>query len=130
MYRHRPDLLGFVNGIPHVLVELKKPGVSVEDAYHGNLHDYKDKIPHLFWYNAITILLNGSQTRVGSMTAPWEHFNEWKKINSEGEGGIVTLDSAIRGVYEPPRLLDIVDNFTMFVEKLSSLQNLVAKNHQ
>ena len=130
LHKRRPDLLGFVNGIPLVFIELKATHVHLENAYKKNLSDYKDTIPHLFWYNAIIMLSNGSETRVGSMTAPWEHFNEWKKINNEGEEGVVSLDTAIRGICEPTRLLDIIVNFTLFAEKGGGLQKLVAKNHQ
>jgi type I restriction enzyme R subunit len=129
-YKRRPDLLGFVNGIPLVFIELKAAYKNLEIAYKANLRDYKDTIPHLFWYNAVIILSNGRDTRIGSMTAPWEHFNEWKKINSEGEEGIVSLETAIRGVCEPTRLLDIIENFTLFAKKQAGLHKLVAKNHQ
>ena len=50
------------------------------------------------------------------MTAGWEHFAEWKKINDEGEEGIVSLDTMIRGVCERSRLLDLVENFTLYSE--------------
>lgn len=64
------------------------------------------------------------------MTAEWEHFAEWKKINSEGEEGIVSLDTMIRGTCEPERLLDIIENFTLFSEASGGIVKLVAKNHQ
>jgi type I restriction enzyme, R subunit len=130
LHKRRPDLIGFVNGIPLVFIELKAAHVHLENAYKGNLRDYKDTIPHLFWYNAVVILSNGSATRIGSMTAPWEHFGEWKKINSEGEEGIVSLETAIRGLCEPARLLDYIENFTLFAEAQGGLHKLVAKNHQ
>ena len=130
LHKRRPDLLGFVNGIPLVFIELKATHVHLENGYKKNLRDYKDTIPHIFWYTAVVIISNGSATRVGSITAPWEHFNEWKKINSEGEEGIVSLETVIRGVCEKSRLLDIVENFTLFAEKQGGLHKLVAKNHQ
>jgi type I restriction enzyme R subunit len=130
LYKRRPDLIGFINGIPLVFIELKASCKNLEVAYLANLRDYKDTIPHLFWYNAIIILSNGIDTRVGSMTAPWEHFNEWKKINSEGDKGIVSLDTVIRGICEPSRLLDIIENFTIFAEVRGGLAKLVAMNHQ
>lgn len=109
VYTRRPDLLGFVNGLPLVFVELKAPERRVENAYRDNLRDYKQTIPQLFTYNALIILSNGSETKVGSMTASWEHFNEWKKISSEGEEGRVSLETTIRGTCEKARLLDIVE---------------------
>lgn len=130
-YHHRrPDLVGFVNGLPLLMMELKAPHVNVHNAYKDNLCDYKDTIPHLFWYTAFVILSNGGQTKVGSVTAPWEHFANWKKINSEGEEGVISLDTAIRATCQKDRLLDIVENFTVFQEAPGGLIKIVAKNHQ
>ncbi|MCK9525609.1 MAG: type I restriction endonuclease subunit R [Limnochordia bacterium] len=130
MYTRRVDLVGFVNGIPLVFIELKATYRRLETAFTGNLSDYKDAIPQLFWPNALIILSNGSQSRIGSVTAGWEHFTEWKKIGSEDEPGRVSLEVMLRGVCEPSRLLDIVENFTLFQEVPGGLIKLVAKNHQ
>ena len=119
LHNRRPDLIGFVNGIPLVFVELKATHIHLINGYKKNLRDYKDTIPQLFWYNAVVIISNGSATRIGSISAPWEHFNEWKKINSEGEEGIVSLETAIRGICDSSRLLDITENFSLFAEKQS-----------
>ena len=130
MYKRRADLVGFVNGLPLVFVELKAAHKSIESAFQQNLRDYKTTIPHLFWYNGFIILSNGSQSRIGSVTAEWEHFAEWKRINSEGEQGIVSLDTMIRGTCDRARLLDLVENFTLFQKTKKGLVKLVAKNHQ
>ena len=127
--RKRADLIGFVNGIPLLFIELKTSHKSLENAYKFNLSDYRTTIPQVFWYNSIIILSNGSKSRIGTITAGWEHFAEWKKINDEGEEGRVSLETMIRGVCDPKRLLDLVENFTLFEEK-GELQKLVAKNHQ
>lgn len=130
MYKRRTDLVGFVNGIPLVFIELKASHRRLEKAYDDNLRDYKDTIPHLFWYNTFIILSNGSESRIGSVTASWGHFNEWKKINSEGEVGVVSLDTMIRGTCEKSRCLDIIENFTVFSDIGGELIKMVAKNHQ
>jgi len=130
MYKRRADLVGFVNGLPLLLLELKATHRRLQDAYTHNLSDYKRTIPQLFWYNALIILSNGSQSRVGSVTAAWEHFAEWKKITSEGEHGVISLDTMIRGTCDLARLLDIVENFTIFTDTNGALVKLVAKNHQ
>jgi len=130
MYTRRADLVGFVNGLPLVFVELKAAHKSIESAFRDNLRDYKTTIPQLFWYNALIILSNGSQSRIGSLTAEWEHFAEWKRINSEGEQGIVSLETMIRGTCDPARLLDLVENFTLFMNTKRGLVKLLAKNHQ
>ena len=128
--RRRPDLVGFVNGIPVVLFELKKGGVNVREAFDNNLSDYKDTIPQLFWYNAIILLSNGADTKVGSLTAPWEYFNEWKKINDEDEPGEVSLQTAIRGICDQRRLLDILEHFILYKEDRGTPNKLLARNHQ
>jgi len=130
MYKRRADLVGFVNGLPLIFIELKASHKRLKDAFDHNLRDYKDTIPHVFWYNAFIILSNGSNTKVGTITGEWEHFNEWKKINQEGEEGIVSLETTLRGICETQRLLDIVENFILFAEAKGGLHKLLAKNHQ
>jgi type I restriction enzyme R subunit len=80
LYTCRPDLVGFVNGLPLVVIELKKPGVSARAAFDENLTHYKQQIPPLFWFNGLLIASNGTDSRVGSLTADWERFFEWKRI--------------------------------------------------
>jgi type I restriction enzyme R subunit len=130
MYTRRADLVGFVNGLPLVFIELKAAHRRLETAFTGNLRDYKDTVPQLFWPNALIILSNGSHSRVGSVTAGWEHFAEWKKVGSEDEAGRVSLETMLRGVCNPERLLDLVENFTVFQEVPGGLIKLTAKNHQ
>ena len=130
MYRRRADVVLFVNGIPLVLVELKVSHKSVRHAFDQNLRDYRDAIPHLFWFNAFVMLSNGADTLVGSTYADWGHFGEWKKINTEGEQGVVSLETALRGTCEPHRLLDLVENFIAYMERPGGLVKALAKNHQ
>jgi len=129
LHNRRPDMIGFVNGLPLILFELKKFTVNVKHAYDDNLSDYLDTIPKLFWYNAFVILSNGLESRIGTFNAPWEHFNEWKKI-SERDKGKVSLDTIIRGTCEKNRLVDILENFILFSEAQGKLTKIVAKNHQ
>ncbi len=130
IYKRRADLVGFVNGLPLVLVELKAAHKRLAAAYERNLTDYKATIPHLFWYNGLILLSNGGASRVGSLTAGWDHFGEWKRVDDEGERGVVSLETAIRGTCAPDRLLDLVENFTLFAEAGGGLVKLLAKNHQ
>lgn len=130
LYERRTDLLGFVNGIPLVFIELKAAHRNLKRAYDDNLTDYRDTIPHAFVPNGFIVLSNGAETKVGTITSPWEHFLEWKKINSEGEEGRVSIETVIRGMCTPERLLDIVGNFTVFQELPGGVAKLVARNHQ
>lgn len=130
MHVRRPDLIGFVNGLPLVFIELKAPERSVKDAYDDNLRDYRDTIPQLFWFNGLVILSNGKDSKLGSITSKWEHFCDWKRINSEGEKGVVSLETIIRGTCDKTRLLDLIENFTLFPEVKGGLIKVVGKNHQ
>ncbi|CAN5783320.1 type I restriction endonuclease subunit R [soil metagenome] len=133
LYTTRPDLIGFVNGLPLVVIEFKKPGVPARNAFDDNITSYKhpqNGIPALFWYNAVIIASNGTDSRVGSITADWERMSEWKRVESEDEPRRVSLEVMLRGVCEPTRLLDLVENFTLFSEHKSGLIKILAQNHQ
>ena len=122
--------MGFVNGIPLLFIELKAAHKNLRNAFDHNLKDYRDTIPHLFWYNAFIILSNGSKSVMGTSSSSWEQFTDWKKINSEGEQGVISLETMVRGTCEPERFLDIVENFVLYEEAQGGLIKLVGRNHQ
>jgi type I restriction enzyme, R subunit len=130
MYHKRADLVGFVNGIPLVFIELKASHKSLKHAYDDNLRDYRDTIPQLFVPNGFIILSNGAESKIGTITSGWEFFTEWKKINSEGEAGSVSLETAIRGMCAKDRLLDLMENFVAYQDLPGGFVKLVARNHQ
>lgn len=125
----RPDLMGFVNGLPLLFIELKASHKNLLTAYKNNLSDYKNTIPQLFIFNQIIILSNGVQSKVGSISSQWEHFAEWKKIENEKEQRRVSLEVVIRGICEQNRLLDIIENYTLFVKAKNTVK-IIAKYHQ
>lgn len=121
LYTCRPDLVAFINGLPLVVIELKKPGVPARVAFDENLTHYKQEIPSLFWFNALLIASNGTDSRVGSLTADWGRFFEWKRIEREDEPRHVSLERMIRGTCDRVRLLDLVENFALFSEHKAGL---------
>lgn len=129
LYNRRPDVIGFVNGIPLVFIELKSHAVDLRSAYDDNFKDYKDTIPHLFHHNAFVILSNGMDSKVGTVTSPYKYFLDWKRITEEAEGE-VSLDTMLRGVCAPQHLMDIFENFLLFDESSGNIVKLMAKNHQ
>lgn len=130
LYTCRPDLVGFVNGLPWVVIELKKPGVPARAAFDENLTHYKEQIPALFWSNALLIASNGTDSRVGSLTADWGRWVEWKRVEREDELRRVSLEVMLRGTCDPARLLDLVENFTLFSEHKAGLVKILGQNHQ
>ena len=129
LYKRRPDVVGFVNGIPLVFFELKAHHTDLRNAYNDNLTDYKDTIPHVFHNNAFIILSNGTDAKVGTVTSPYKFFLDWKRIE-EDEKGIVSLDTMLRGTCAPHRLMDLFENFLLFDESRGDVVKLMAKNHQ
>ncbi|MDR3478584.1 MAG: type I restriction endonuclease subunit R [Gammaproteobacteria bacterium] len=130
MYTRRPDVVLFVNGIPLIFLELKASHKSLVDAYQDNLRDYKDTIPKLFWYNMGIIISNGIENKFGSLTSPYEYFNDWKKVASENEDSKSDLATMINGVCDQSRLLDIFENFILFDESKAITKKIVPRYFQ
>ena len=133
LYTCRPDIVGFVNGLPLILLEFKQPGVPARQAFDDNCTSYKhpqNGVPALFWYIALLIASNGTESRVGSLTADWERFFEWKRIEREDEPRKVSLETIIRGTCDKTRLLDLVENFTLYSEHKAGLVKIIGQNHQ
>ena len=106
LYRRRTDIVGFVNGLPLLFVELKNTTVDVQNAYTDNYTDYLDTIPHLFYYNAFLMLSNGVEAKVGTLGSKYEFFHEWKRL-SEQEAGSVALETMLRGICKKENFLDL-----------------------
>ena len=129
LYRRRADIVGFVNGIPLLFVELKKNTVDVQDAYTNNYTDYLDTIPHLFYYNAFVMLSNGVEAKVGTVGSKYEFFHEWKRLN-EQEQGSVALETMLRGICNRENFLDLLENFILFDHSGGRTVKILARNHQ
>ncbi len=84
--------MGFVNGIPLLFMELKNVNKDTRAAYEQNLADYKDTVPHLFHHNAVIVLGNGVDARLGSLSSRYEHFHAWKRLD-EDEPGVVDMET-------------------------------------
>lgn len=130
MYTRRPDVVLFVNGIPLILMELKAAHKSLVDAYCDNLRDYKDTIPKIFWYNMGIVISNGIENKFGSLTSPYEFFNEWKKAENEEGQPKNDLTTLISGICDKRRLMDIFENFILFDESLAETKKIVPRYFQ
>ena len=129
LYRRRTDIVGFVNGIPLLFVELKKNTVDVQNAYDNNYTDYQDTIPHLFYYNAFLMLSNGMEAKVGTLGSKFEFFHEWKRL-AEEEPGSVALETMLRGVCKKENFLDLFENFILYDHSGGNTAKILARNHQ
>jgi len=131
----RPDVLLCINGIPLVFIELKNSKVKLKTAFDDNLTNYKKDIPQLFLTNAFCVLSNAIETKVGSITAEWEHFFDWLRADDEKEKidrdeikeKGTSLEGVIAGLFPRQRLLDYVENFVLYYK---DNQKIIAQNHQ
>lgn len=129
LYRRRTDIVGFINGIPLLFVELKKNTVDVQNAYDDNYTDYLDTIPHLFYYNAFLMLSNGTEAKVGTLGSKFEFFHEWKRLAEEDHGS-VALETMLRGICKKENFLDLFENFILFDHSDGHTAKILARNHQ
>ena len=129
LYRRRADIVGFVNGVPLLFMELKNIHRNIRRAYDGNLADYKDTIAHIFHHNAFVVLGNGVDARIGSYAASFEFFRPWKRLD-EDEPGIVDMETLLKGVCTKANFLDLFENFVLFDDSSEKLIKVVAQNQQ
>lgn len=129
LHRRRTDIVGFVNGIPLLFVELKNSSVDVRNAYEDNYTDYQDTVPHLFYYNAVIVLSNGMEAKVGTLGSKFEFFHEWKRL-AEDEQGSVALETMLRGICKKENFLDLFENFILYDHSNGHTAKILARNHQ
>ncbi len=131
-----PDIVIFVNGLPLGLIELKNAadeGATIWTAY-AQTQTYKAEIPSLLHYNAVLVLSDGLQARIGSLTANQEWFKVWRTIDGADVApkSALELEVLVRGVFEPRRFLDLLQHFIVFEEEPDSgaLRKIIAGYHQ
>ena len=129
LYRRRTDIVGFVNGIPLLFMELKNHDVEVVDAFNKNYRDYLDTIPQLFHHNAFIIFSNGLEARVGTIESKWEFFHEWKRLN-EMEAGNIELPTMLKGICKKENFLDLLENFILYDHSDGRTVKILSRNHQ
>ncbi len=129
LYRRRTDIVGFVNGIPLLFVELKGVDVDIENAYNNNYKDYLDTIPQLFHYNAFLMLSNGYEAKIGTLDSKYEFFHEWKRLKEE-DAGNVELETMLRGVCDKRTFLDLLENFVIYDHSDGRTTKILSRNHQ
>ena len=133
-HTRRPDIILFVNGLPLVLVELKNPADVNADLVKAfdQIQTYKEQIPDVFQYNEILIISDGSEARMGSLSADIERFARWRTIDGVNLGPLgqfSELETLMRGVLAPEMLLDYLRYFVLF-EDDGRLVKKIAGYHQ
>ena len=129
LHDRRADLVGFVNGLPLLLIECKAPNKPLADAYEGNFRDYRDTIPALFPFNGFVVLTNGISASMGAAYAPLDKFAPWPRLTEDAPESN-SPETLLRAACAPARLLDMVENFTVFEEERDGLVKKLARYHQ
>lgn len=114
----RPDVVLFVNGLPVAVLELKNAadeGATIWTAFQ-QFQTYKAEIPSLFSTNAVLVVSDGVEARVGTLTAGREWFKPWRTITGEqlADAALPELQVAIEGLLAPRHLLDMIRDFVVF----------------
>ena len=81
-----PDIVCFVNGLPWVVIEAKRPDSSkvgkptVSEGISQNIRNQKvDEIPHLFAYSQLLLSVNGHEGLYGTCGTPEKFWAKWKE---------------------------------------------------
>ncbi|MBN8464348.1 MAG: type I restriction endonuclease subunit R [Dechloromonas sp.] len=133
-HTRRPDIILFVNGLPLVLIELKNPADENADIWKAfdQIQTYKEEIPEVFRYNELLVISDGSEARLGSLSASAERFMQWRTIDGvtlDPLGQFNELETLVRGVLAPVCLLDYLRFFVLF-EDDGTLVKKIAGYHQ
>jgi type I restriction enzyme, R subunit len=133
-HTRRPDIILFVNGLPLVLIELKNPADENADIWkaYDQIQTYKEQIPDVFQTNEVLVISDGTDARLGSLSANAERFLQWRTIdgvNLDPLGEFNELQTLVRGVLAPATLLDYLRYFVLF-EDDGRLVKKVAGYHQ
>jgi type I restriction enzyme R subunit len=133
-HSRRPDLVVFLNGLPFAVFELKNPAdeqATIWTAYQ-QLQTYHAEIPSLFHFNELLAVSDGTEARLGCLTAPRERFMPWRMVDGKeiAPKGSLELETLIRGVFEKQRLLDLLRHFIVFEDDGGAVSKKLAAYHQ
>lgn len=115
-----PDAILYINGLPLVVFEFKsaiREEATIHDAYVQLTTRYRRDIPKLFVYNALCIISDGVNNKMGSFFADYEFFYTWRKITGDetiAKEGINSLHTMVQGLFDPRRLLHVIRDFIYF----------------
>ncbi|MGH8703073.1 MAG: type I restriction endonuclease subunit R, partial [Burkholderiales bacterium] len=123
-HTRRPDVVLFVNGLPLAVIELKNSAdenATVWSAFQ-QLQTYQAQVPALFATNAVLVVSDGVQARIGSLGAGKEWFKPWRTITGQGDAPAhqPELHVLLEGVFEQRRFLDLLRYFIVFEDSTSA----------
>lgn len=114
----RPDIIIYVNGLPLVVIELKNAtneNATVFNAYN-QIKTYQSDIPNLFTFNAFSVVSDGLEARVGTISSGFDRYMTWKTADGENHSPKTQpqMEVVIKGLLNPVTLLDMIRYFIVF----------------
>lgn len=131
-----PDGIVFINGLPLVVLEFKtaiEEKTTIHDAYTQLTVRYRRDIPKLFKYNALCVISDGINSKVGSFFASYNFFYSWRKITGDEaveKDGIDSLFTMMKGLFQHERLLKVIQHFMYFPDKTNKEEKIVPRYPQ
>jgi len=130
----RPDVIGYINGLPVAVIELKSLIDANADiwAAFNQLQTYKNELSDLFICNEALVVSDGQNARIGSLTADEERFLPWKTVSNEDDKPQFDwqLKTVVQGFFNRELLLDYIRYFVLFEYDGKRLIKKIAAYHQ
>src|SRR5690606_9264336 len=117
-HTRRPDVVLFLNGLPIAVIELKNAAdenATIWSAWN-QLQTYQSQIPALFNTNAVSVISDGTNARIGALGAGKEWYKPWRTIAGQdvAPASVSELQVLLEGVFEKRRFLDLLRYFIVF----------------
>ncbi len=131
-----PDGILYINGLPLVVFEFKsaiREEATIFDAYKQLTTRYDRDIPEIFKYNALCVISDGVNNKMGSYFAPYEFYYSWRKITGEeklDKDGVDSLFTMISGLFNKKRLSDVIRHFIYVPDTSSKQEKIVCRYPQ
>lgn len=131
-----PDGILYINGLPLVVFEFKsaiREETTIHDAYKQLTTRYDRDIPELFKYNALCVISDGVNNKMGSYFAPYEFYYSWRKITGQEKlekDGIDSLFTMVSGLFNKKRLTDVIRHFIYVPDTSSKQEKIVCRYPQ
>lgn len=131
-----PDAILYINGLPLVVFEFKsavRENATIHDAWVQLTTRYVRDIPELMKYNALCVISDGVNSRMGSLFAPYEFYYTWRKVTgseSIEQDGINALHTMIEGLFHPDRLRNVIRHYIYFPDVSRKQEKIVCRYPQ
>ena len=142
-----PDMVVYLNGIPVGVIEFKSPTIKdpkekaiVQLKRYQNVREptSNEGYEKLFYPNQILVAAWGISAAAATIGADHQHFKEWKdpyptKIPELKEflgKAPSEQDILLYSMFKKDRLLDLIQNYTVFEDKGGGMVKIVARYQQ